>query len=151
MHMYLNIFFHHITAYLKHCLEMTYRHATLQVVAQILNVLVLLLKRWTQEKRNASVMSSVRSWISNYRFHRPYGHPISMRSGYNIFLNIITWKVVPLLQALAMESYGFETGNSSKMSISSNLLKVQAFFTTLSVESVTESATYEVQYAWYFK
>ena len=67
---------------------MTYCHAILQVVAQMLIVLVLLLKKWMRGKRNASVMSSVKSWITNYQFHRLFGHQISMRLEYNISFKI---------------------------------------------------------------
>ena len=134
---------------------MTYCHAILQVVAQMLIVLVLLLKKWMRGKRNASVMSSVKSWITNYQFHRLFGHQISMRLEYNISFKIFVWSILhSFLQTLAMESYGFETTSSTKMSISSNLLKVQVFFTSLSVETVTESATYEANmqtFAYIFK
>ena len=58
---------------------MTYCHAILQVVAQMKIVLVLLLKKWMRGRRNASAMSSVRNWITNYQFHRRCGHQISMR------------------------------------------------------------------------
>ena len=130
-------------SFLKHISEMTYCHAILQVVAQMKIVLVLLSKKWMQGRRNASAMSSVRNWITNYQFHRRCGHQISMRLEHTNSFMMFIWSILPLLQTLAMESYGFETGNSNKMSISSNLLKVQVFFTSLSVETVTESATYE--------
>ena len=43
-----------------------------------------------------------------------------------------------------MESYGFTSRDTVDNSMASNLLKIQVYFSTLNVEKVTESPTYEV-------
>ena len=45
-----------------------------------------------------------------------------------------------------MEAYGFTSGNASteEKSMASNLLKVQVYFTTLNVQTITEDPKYEV-------
>ena len=44
-----------------------------------------------------------------------------------------------------MEAYGFASTNSSETSMASNLLKIQVYFTTLNVQTVTEDPTYQVE------
>ena len=43
-----------------------------------------------------------------------------------------------------MELYGFTNDDTGDMSMSSNMMKVQVYLTSLNVEIVTESPTYEV-------
>ena len=43
-----------------------------------------------------------------------------------------------------MEIYGFTTEDTGDQSMSSNMMKVQVYLTSLNVEIVTESPTYEV-------
>ena len=42
-----------------------------------------------------------------------------------------------------MEAYGFASGNTS---MASNLLKVQVYFTSLNVQTITEDPKYEVHF-----
>ena len=43
-----------------------------------------------------------------------------------------------------MELYGFTNDDTGDMSMSSNMMKVQVYLTSLNIEIVTESPTYEV-------
>ena len=43
-----------------------------------------------------------------------------------------------------MRTYGFTSDDSGDMSMSSNMMKVQVYLTSLNVEIVTESPTYKV-------
>ena len=43
-----------------------------------------------------------------------------------------------------MDSYGFTSGATGDASMASNLLKIQVYFTSLNVETIAESPTYQV-------
>ena len=47
-------------------------------------------------------------------------------------------------QQTAMDSYGFTSGATGDSSLASNLLKIQVYFTSLNVETIAESPTYQV-------
>ena len=43
-----------------------------------------------------------------------------------------------------MAAYGFTSGDDEDKNMASNLLKIQVYFTSLNVETIAESPTYEV-------
>ena len=45
-----------------------------------------------------------------------------------------------------MEAYGFNSEDSDEKSMASNLLKIQVYFASLNVETITEDPRYEVKY-----
>ena len=44
----------------------------------------------------------------------------------------------------AMKAYGFTAGDTGDTNMASNLLKIQVYFTSLNVETIAESPTYQV-------
>ena len=52
--------------------------------------------------------------------------------------------ILTLLQKMAMAAYGFTSGDTGDTSLSRNLLKIQVYFTSLNVETIAESPTYQV-------
>ena len=45
---------------------------------------------------------------------------------------------------MAMAAYGFTSGDTGNTNLASNLLKIQVYFTSLNVETIAESPTYQV-------
>ena len=64
---------------LKLCPEMKKARAISQVVAQMLNVLSLSLRRWVQSKGDVCAISSAMKLTTNWWFHNQCGHQSNMR------------------------------------------------------------------------